>query len=217
MEYLVGKLVRNMKYDILNNISRGENLLYKVISRLWYCHFFKKFGKNSKIVRPLSMRGTRNIIIEDNITINKYVHLVTETGDKEYMTPRLIIRSGTTIGNFNHIVCTDEIYIGHHVLTGDRVYITDNYHKYDNLEMPISRQGISSKGKTVIGDETWIGENVCVISAKIGKHCVIGSNSVVTRNIPDYCIAVGAPARVIKKFDINKQKWVKVYEETGKY
>ena len=50
---------------------------------------------------------------------------------------------------------------------------------------------------------------MCVIGAKIGKHCVIGANSVVTKDIPDYCIAVGIPAKVIKRYDFEKKQWIK--------
>lgn len=63
----------------------------------------------------------------------------------------------------------------------------------------------------VIRRDTWIGTNVSIIgNVNIGKHCVIGANSVVTHNIPDYSVAVGCPARVIKRYDFNQNKWVKV-------
>lgn len=60
----------------------------------------------------------------------------------------------------------------------------------------------------VIGEGSWIGENVCVIGASVGRHCVIGANAVVTKDIPDYSVAVGAPARVIKKYNFNRGAWV---------
>ena len=54
-----------------------------------------------------------------------------------------------------------------------------------------------------------MGENVCIIGASVGKHCVIGANSVVTKDIPDYSIAVGTPAKIIKRYDFNKERWCK--------
>ena len=60
----------------------------------------------------------------------------------------------------------------------------------------------------MIGDDSWIGENVCIIGASIGRHCVIGANAVVTKEIPDYCVAVGNPARVIKRYDFEQKDWV---------
>ena len=59
----------------------------------------------------------------------------------------------------------------------------------------------------IIGEGSWLGENVCVCGASVGKHCVIGANSVVTRDIPDYCIAVGSPARVVKRYNFDKNTW----------
>jgi len=61
-----------------------------------------------------------------------------------------------------------------------------------------------------IGDGSWIGENVCIVGATIGKNCVIGANSVVTKNIPDFCVAVGIPARIIKRYDLNKCAWIRI-------
>ena len=71
-------------------------------------------------------------------------------------------------------------------------------------------QGVTQKRDVVIGNGSWIGEHVCIIGASIGRHCVIGANSVVTRDIPDYSVAVGSPAIVIKKYDFKLNKWIKV-------
>ena len=71
---------------------------------------------------------------------------------------------------------------------------------YEDIETPIIEQSIGSKGNVIIGEGSWLGNNVAVISCKIGKHCVIGANSVVTHDIPDYSVAVGCPARVIKRY-----------------
>lgn len=66
-------------------------------------------------------------------------------------------------------------------------------------------------GGVSIGDDTWIGTNVVIAGTiKIGKHCVIGANSVVTTDIPDYCVAVGSPCRVIKKYNKSSGLWEKM-------
>jgi acetyltransferase-like isoleucine patch superfamily enzyme len=64
------------------------------------------------------------------------------------------------------------------------------------------------KKEVIIGSGSWIGENVCIIGASVGRNSVIGCNSVVTKDIDDYCIAVGSPARVIKRFDFNTRQWI---------
>ena len=83
-------------------------------------------------------------------------------------------------------------------------------HQYDNPNVPIILQPIKQISPVRIGEGSWLGENVCVIGANIGKHCVIGANSVVTHDIPDYSIAVGVPAKVIKKYNFETKVWEKV-------
>ena len=81
------------------------------------------------------------------------------------------------------------------------MYITDCDHEYRNVDIPIIDQGIVQKGQKVsIGDGSYIGINAVIVgNVKIGKPCAIGANSVVTKDVPDYCVAVGSPAKVIKK------------------
>ena len=80
------------------------------------------------------------------------------------------------------------------------MYITDCDHEYRNVYIPVIDQGVVQKGQKVsIGEGSYIGINAVIVgNVKIGKHCVIGANSVVTKDISDYCVAVGSPARAIK-------------------
>ena len=70
-------------------------------------------------------------------------------------------------------------------------------------------QGVKIHEKGIeIGDDSWIGINSVIVgNVRIGKHCVIGANSVVNKNIPDYSIAVGSPAKVIKRYNFEKKEW----------
>lgn len=94
------------------------------------------------------------------------------------------------------------------VLTADKVYITDNLHGYRDVNLAILHQPVIQRNFVEIGEGSWLGENVCIIGACVGKHCVIGANSVVTKDIPDYSVAVGSPARVIKQYCFEKQQWI---------
>ena len=157
----------------------------------------------------LRVDGRENISIEKGVIIQKmtWIAAVPLTNESSC---HLSIGEGSIIGNFNHIYATGEIFIGKNVLTADKVYISDNLHQYENINEPIMYQGIKQLPQLVIGDGSWIGENVCIIGASIGENSVVGANSVVTKDIPDYCVAVGSPARVIKKYNILSQKWEKV-------
>jgi len=87
--------------------------------------------------------------------------------------------------------------------------LSDNLHGYEDISIPPRDQPIIQKRDVTIGDDTWLGERVAVIGAHIGKHCVIGANSVVTHDIPNYCVAVGAPAKIIKRYDFDTNRWRK--------
>lgn len=187
-------------------------LVHKIIAKFkslfLYPFQFKHFGKKSRVDKPLRIEGKRFIEIEDKVYVQPYSWLACQplTGCNN---PTLKLGEGTVIGNFNHIYATQSVVIEKYVLTADKVYISDNLHDYDNPEIPILQQPIRQIGEVRIGEGSWLGENVCVIGASIGKHCTIGANSVVTHNIPDYCVAVGAPARVIKQYNFETKQWEK--------
>ena len=185
-----------------------KNSLYSKFYRLIYKRSFNSFGTNSNIIFPLNINGVKNIKIGSNVNISykTWLAALPHTGENKC---ELIIGDGCRIGNFNHIYATKSIQIGKNVLTADKVYISDNLHSYENISIAILNQEIKQIETVEIGEGTWIGENACIIGVKIGKNCVIGANAVVTKNIPDYCVAVGSPAVIIKRFCFDSQTWKK--------
>ena len=108
---------------------------------------------------------------------------------------RCLIGKGSGIVGHLHITIGDDVWTGHHV------YITDQNHGYDDLDRPISQQVMPERPVT-IGDGSWLGHGTIVLpGASIGRHVVIGANSVVTGEVPDNCVAAGVPARVIRRLD----------------
>lgn len=177
-------------------------------TQLFYKFLFKKIGSKSRIYSPLKLSSVHNVAIQSEVTIHKGVWLLTQQENDKC--PEMTIEKGVVLGHYNHITCINQVTIQKNVITADRVYITDNYHEYEDVTIPIKLQPIKSKGSVTIGSDSWIGENVSILSSNIGKHCVIGANSVVTKDIPDYSVAVGSPARVVKKYDFISKKWVSV-------
>jgi len=184
--------------------KKTNSLLFAPI----YSSFFKSIGRNSIIFRPFRIDGNKNIKIGSNTIIQKSVWLYCKPIEGQQA--QLEIGNNCVFGYNNHITSVKEVKIGNHVLTANNVYISDNFHSYENIDIPIILQSVEFKSAVSIGDGCWIGENVCIIGASIGRNCVIGANSVVNRDIPDYCIAVGAPAKVIKTYDQILKKWVKI-------
>ena len=189
------------------------NILTKITAKLravlFYPHCFKHFGRKSVIFAPLQIDGRKNIEIGNNVTVQcgAWLASVPLTGNTQ---PLLHLSDGCQIGHFNHIYATDRIVFEKDVLTADGVYVTDNLHSYEDVGLPVLKQQIQAVSSVTIGEGSWIGEHACIIGASVGKHCVVGANAVVTHYIPDYSVAVGVPARVIKKYNHSTKQWEKV-------
>lgn len=181
----------------------------RLMLKIYYFLKLGSFGKHSFIDRPLRVDGGKNIYIGNGVSIKyrSWIASTPLTGERS----QLIFEDGCVIGHFNHIYATRSVILHKNVLTADKVYISDNLHGYEDIDIPIKSQPVVQNGTVEIGEDSWIGENVCILGSKIGKHCVIGANSVVTKDIPDYCIAVGIPAKVIKKYDFDKKEWIKIH------
>lgn len=111
----------------------------------------------------------------------------------------VVIGDRCLIGRGSGIVGHLSIEIGDDVWTGHHIYITDQNHGFDDPDLPISKQ-FPAEQPVRVGDGSWIGHGAVILpGAQIGRHVVIGANSVVSGEIPDYSVAVGAPARVIRR------------------
>lgn len=184
----------------------------RVICNIYYKRVFGEYSFNSTIMSPLRLTGMNAIYIKNNVCIHKQCWI---SADKlsEDIDPQIIIGEGTTIGDFNHIYAIGKIEIGKNVLTANHVYISDTQHLFENVTISIKKQGIKHLKNITISDGAWLGENVCIIGANIGKNVVVGANSVVTHDIPDYCVAVGSPAYIIKRYDFERKEWRKTDKE----
>ena len=121
---------------------------------------------------------------------------------------KLIIGDHVRITARCRITCAGAVRIGSDALFGPDVFITDHNHGMDP-ELPggYSPQELSIRDVS-IGEGVWLGQRVCVMpGVTVGAHSIIGANSVVTRDVPPYSIAVGAPARVVKQWDKERKCW----------
>lgn len=138
--------------------------------RTWFWkRAFLSVGKNVKPIFPLIVNGKSSIRIGDNTSIGSYVHIWGGGG----------------------------VDIGSNVLIAAHTCISSLNHDY---RCKLIRNGKMIKKKVIIEDDVWIGYNVVVLpGVTIGCGSVIGGGSVVTDDIPEYSIAVGNPAKVVKK------------------
>lgn len=175
--------------------------------RLWVRLFLNPFkhkrGKGSIVRRRTRMDvfpfnnfslGVRSLI-EDFTTINNGV------GD-------VFIGDRTIIGLGNTVI--GPVSIGNDVMFAQNIVVSGMNHAYEDIDLPPSRQKDICKQIT-IDDNVWIGANsVVTAGVTIGRHCIIGGGSVVTKDIPPYSVAVGNPAKVIKKYNSQTKAWEKV-------
>ena len=165
---------------------------------------FGKFGVGSSISWPTgSGFGEKWIWIGEDVLIAADVTLSAGMGPGQEMVTNPVVRIGDRclIGRGTSIIGHLSIEIGADVFTGMDVYITDQNHGYENLELPIGKQ-LPSEQPVSIGKSSWIGSGAIILpGSKIGDHVVIGANSVVTGEIPSCSVAVGSPARVVRQYD----------------
>ncbi|MBJ8343457.1 acyltransferase [Antrihabitans sp. YC2-6] len=126
----------------------------------------------------------------------------------------LRIGDKTVFGKDNVVNCYLDIEFGESALIADWCYICDFDHKMDDITLPIKDQGIV-KTPVRIGPDTWTATKVTILrGTRIGRGCVLGAHAVVRGEIPDYSIAVGSPARVVKN---RKEAWEAGAADRAKY
>lgn len=172
-------------------------------------NFKKGVFKNTglKLSENVTIKNRDRVSIGKNVFIGKNVDIFPVGG--EYLS-KVIIGNNVVIGDYNRFASCDCIEIEDDVLFAAHVHITDHSHEFRDIDEPIIKQGIYSKGKVKIGKGSWLGYRSEILSGvTIGEHCVIAAGAIVTKNIPAYSIVAGIPANIIKRYDFDKQKWVR--------
>jgi acetyltransferase-like isoleucine patch superfamily enzyme len=162
---------------------------------------FGSFGAGSVICFPAAaILNERYIHIGAGTLIGPDATLSAGMAPGQICVSDTIVRIGDRclFGRGSGVVGHLSIEIGDDVWTGHHVYITDQNHGYEDLERPIAVQQMPER-PVRIGAGSWLGHGTVVLpGATIGRHVVIGANSVVRGEIPDFCIAAGNPATVIR-------------------
>lgn len=193
------------RYGIIGTIKLIVSLVYT-----------KVFFRQARIIRlPFDIRNKKFIKIGSGFTTGFGCRLEAypQTSASE---PILLFGKNVEINDYVHIAAGEKIVIGDNVLIASKVFISDLNHgnyKGENSDSPLSTPNSRklSNSPVTIKDNVWIGEGVCIMpGVTIGYGSIIGASSVVTKNIPDYSIAVGSPAKVVKEYDFTMTQWVPV-------
>lgn len=181
---------------------------------LAYCVVRTKLTfSNARLIRfPIDIRQKSAIAIGKGFTTGRYCRIEVVGPSPEKNRKRIVIGSNVQINDSVHIACISGVTIADNVLLASKVFITDHNHGTYGTSSPEtapSQRELISK-PVHIKENVWIGEFVSILpGVTVGRGSVIGTMSVVTSDIPDYCIAVGAPARVIKRFNFKSGQWEK--------
>jgi acetyltransferase-like isoleucine patch superfamily enzyme len=170
----------------------------------------KGFTSAKAIINHRCLNLAENVFIDDNVLIFQFAEGgEIRIGNGSSLYRDCIVQTGRKgciiIGENSHIQarCIFSAFVSN-IIIGSNVQIAPNcsFFSYDhgtNLGLPIIDQPLTTKGGIVIGDDVWIGVGAIVLDGVLlGRGSVVGAGSVVTKNIPDYSVAVGNPARVVK-------------------
>lgn len=210
MAYKEKDMVLNTIIQYINSYTIGS--LLKLSTNYLFTHIFYS---SARLIRaPFYIRGKRYIDLG--------LRLTTGVGCRLDAFPRelkivLHIGNDVQINDYVHIGAIDSVTIGDRVLIASKVFITDHNHGsygFENIHtsplVPPLKRALSS-APVIIEEDVWIGEFVSILpGVTIGKGSIIGTMSVVTKDIPPFSIALGSPAKVVKQFDFEKHEWIRV-------
>ena len=185
---------------IIYKVYRGWGLIRRKYSSLIFRGAVGKCGRNVDIMPEFWIEGGKYIFIGNNFAARRGLRIEAWDRYRKYTyTPTINIGNGVRVGEHCHIGAIDEVDIGNNVLMGSKVYITDHHHgdtcEDDLLQLPVERR-LYSKGKVVIEDNVFIGDNAVITpGVKVGHNSVIAANAVVTKNVLPFSVIGGVPGR----------------------
>ena len=191
-----------MRYSILEVVKL---IIYSIRTKFVF--------RNARLLRfPIDVRGRVFIAVSKGFTTGRGCRI--EAYPQEGQSKVLHFGENVQINDYVHITAMRNVTIGNNVLLASKIYISDCTHgsyngdRNDSSPDEIPHERVYSIKEVIIEDNVWIGESVSVLpGVKIGKGSIIGSNSVVTKDIPSNSIAVGSPAKVIKMYNFDLNIW----------
>ncbi len=180
---------------------------------MWHKYRFAEFHLSDVIVKPISVTPKyiklgKHVMVYYHARINGVAQY-----NKVKYNPMIILEDGVRIQQNLHLTCAKSIIIGSNTAIAANVTITDIHHSYTDINIPIEKQYLQVK-PVRIGKDCKIYNNAVILPGTIiGNHVTIGANSVVSGNIPNYSVAVGMPAKIIKRYDFSSSQWRKTDKE----
>lgn len=192
---------------------RLKIVVRRLLSMLWWRRRFGAFGGRSVLFAPLLVAHPERIFIGERTLIRDNARLEVVRSPGATWTPELRIGDRVNIEQGVHVVCQCSVVIEDDVSITPYCAIVDTYHPHDPPDAgPKIGDRLPDRPTHVcIGAGSFIGTHSVILpDVTIGRGCVIGAGSVVSCDIPDYSVAAGVPARVIKRFDPGTRQWRRI-------
>jgi acetyltransferase-like isoleucine patch superfamily enzyme len=171
---------------------------------------FKAFGERSVVVPPSRVERPHLISIGSDVIVLEHAWF-SVVDSVEGVTPSLVIGDRCRLGRFCEIACVGSVTFEPEVLTADRIFIGDTYHRYEDPDTPVLDQPMAQPESVVIGRGSFLGVGAVVLrGVTVGEHAYIAAAAVVTQDVPPYTIVAGNPARAIKRYDAEAKAWVPI-------
>lgn len=173
--------------------------------------YTKLFFKNARLIRmPFYIRGKKNLKFGKGLTLGYGCRFEMYKSEQQ---GEIVVGENCRFGDYVHISSCHKVLIGSNNLLASKILIIDNSHgcysgaNQSKPHIPPNERHMTSS-PVIIGNNIWIGENVCILQGvTIGDGSIIGAGAVVTNSIPPNSIAVGIPAKVIKKWNLQNNAW----------
>jgi len=211
------KIQRFLGLTLPEKLNLLESIWFRLKSALYYRRVFCAFGSGSVLYSPMLLAHPECIRIGSNVTIRKGSRIEAIISDPAHP-PELVIGDNVNIEQNVHIVCHSRVIIGDKVSITGHCAIVDVIHPYEDVDDPvrIGARILHGPSFVEIGSRSFLGYNAIVLpNVRIGEYCVIGAHALVTRDVPDYSVVAGSPARVIRHYDCATSQWLSVNPDSA--
>jgi acetyltransferase-like isoleucine patch superfamily enzyme len=195
-------------YEKLNWVRK---VYFRVKTRFFYRYIFGSMGARCEIRTPVDIYNANYMHLGDRVYIGAGARLGAIRSNPT-RTPELRIGNYVNIEQNVHIICHSRIHIADNVTITGHCAIVDTTHPYEDVHDPrrIGERILDEDSYVEIGEGSFLGFGAVVLpNVRIGKHCIIGANACVTKDVPDFSVAAGNPARIIRVYDEVTDTWVR--------
>jgi len=176
---------------------------------------FAKFGLQVSVHHSCEIYrgGSKYIELADQVYLAPDVWLNVVFG-AESPGPKIVLGRGCRIGRRSTISSSNYVELGDDVLLAPSVLIMDHNHQYSDPNVPIHAQGVTDGGRIIIERNCWLGQGSVISCGRgelsLGRNSVVGANCVVTKSFPPFSVIAGNPARLMRRYDPDSKKWIRV-------